>query len=43
MFLARVRHHPRYKILYNPSHFVLQQLEISASSIYITRVSARSM
>src|SRR5215470_2733377 len=27
MFLARVGNHPRCKILYDPSHFVLQQLD----------------
>lgn len=27
MFLERVDHHPRCKILYDPSHFVLQQLD----------------
>jgi sugar phosphate isomerase/epimerase len=27
MFLARVRNHPRCNLLYDPSHFVLQQLD----------------
>ena len=30
MFLGRVRHHPRCNILYDPSHFLLQQLDYLA-------------
>ncbi|MBV8457392.1 MAG: sugar phosphate isomerase/epimerase [Acetobacteraceae bacterium] len=30
MFLARVRNHPRCNLLYDPSHFVLQQLDYLA-------------
>jgi sugar phosphate isomerase/epimerase len=39
MFLDRVDHHPRANILYDPSHFVLQQLDYLAFlDIYHTRV-----
>lgn len=39
MFLARVDGHPRCKILYDPSHFVLQQLDYLAFlDIYMERI-----
>jgi sugar phosphate isomerase/epimerase len=39
MFLARVRNHPRCHILYDPSHFVLQQLDYLAFlDIYRERI-----
>jgi len=41
MFLARVRQHPRCKILYDPSHFVLQQLDYLAFiDLYHDRIGA---
>jgi sugar phosphate isomerase/epimerase len=41
MFLARVGHHPRCKILYDPSHFVLQQLDYLAFiDLYHERIGA---
>jgi sugar phosphate isomerase/epimerase len=41
MFLDRVDHHPRANILYDPSHFVLQQLDYLAFlDIYHTRVKS---
>lgn len=39
MFLARVGDHPRCKILYDPSHFVLQQLDYLAFiDLYHSRI-----
>ena len=39
MFLDRVGHHPRCKILYDPSHFVLQQLDyLDYIDIYHQRI-----
>ncbi|KQT60540.1 MULTISPECIES: sugar phosphate isomerase/epimerase family protein [unclassified Aureimonas] len=39
MFLERVGHHPRARILYDPSHFVLQGLEYLANiDIYHERI-----
>ena len=39
MFLDRVRHHPRCNILYDPSHFLLQQLDYLAFiDIYHERI-----
>ena len=39
MFLARVDNHPRCNILYDPSHFVLQQLDyLSFIDIYHERI-----
>jgi sugar phosphate isomerase/epimerase len=41
MFLARVGNHPRCNILYDPSHFVLQQLDYLAFiDIYHERIRA---
>jgi sugar phosphate isomerase/epimerase len=41
MFLARVEHHPRCKILYDPSHFVLQQLDyLGFIDLYHQRIGA---
>jgi sugar phosphate isomerase/epimerase len=41
MFLARVDDHPRCKILYDPSHFVLQQLEyLGFIDVYHRRIGA---
>ncbi len=41
MFLDRVNHHPRANILYDPSHFVLQQLDYLAFlDIYHARVKS---
>ena len=41
MFLERVDHHPRVNILYDPSHFVLQQLDYLAFlDIYHARVKS---
>lgn len=41
MFLDRVDHHPRASILYDPSHFVLQQLDYLAFlDIYHARVKS---
>ena len=41
MFLDRVDHHPRANILYDPSHFVLQQLDYLAFlDIYHARVKS---
>jgi sugar phosphate isomerase/epimerase len=41
MFLARVGHHPRCKILYDPSHFVLQQLDyLGFIDLYHDRIGA---
>lgn len=41
MFLARVDNHPRCKILYDPSHFVLQQLDyLGFIDIYHQRIGA---
>ena len=41
MFLARVNDHPRAKILYDPSHFVLQQLDyLDFIDIYHDRIGA---
>lgn len=41
MFLARLDDHPRCNILYDPSHFVLQQLDYLAFiDIYHTRIRA---
>ncbi|WP_027210131.1 sugar phosphate isomerase/epimerase family protein [Burkholderia sp. WSM2232] len=40
-FLAGVKHHPRANILYDPSHFVLQQLDYLAFiDIYHERIKA---
>ncbi len=40
-FLAAVNHHPRANILYDPSHFVLQQLDyLSFIDIYHQRIKA---
>ncbi len=41
-FLDVVDHHPRAKILYDPSHLLLQQMDYSVSSIATTRASASS-
>jgi len=39
MFLDRVKHHPRCNLLYDPSHFVLQQLDYLAYiDIYHDRI-----
>ena len=41
MFLTRVGHHPRCKILYDPSHFVLQQLDyLGFIDLYHERIGA---
>ena len=41
MFLARVGNHPRCKILYDPSHFVLQQLDyLGFIDVYHPRIGA---
>jgi sugar phosphate isomerase/epimerase len=41
MFLARVGNHPRCKILYDPSHFVLQQLDyLGFVDLYHDRIGA---
>jgi sugar phosphate isomerase/epimerase len=41
MFLARVEQHPRCKILYDPSHFVLQQLDyLGFIDLYHRRIGA---
>jgi sugar phosphate isomerase/epimerase len=41
MFLARVDNHPRCKILYDPSHFVLQQLDyLGFIDVYHPRIGA---
>jgi sugar phosphate isomerase/epimerase len=41
MFLARVGDHPRAKILYDPSHFVLQQLDyLGFIDVYHQRIGA---
>jgi sugar phosphate isomerase/epimerase len=41
MFLARVDNHPRCKILYDPSHFVLQQLDyLGFIDLYHERIGA---
>ncbi len=41
MFLDRVGHHPRCNILYDPSHFVLQQLDhLAFIDIYHARIRA---
>jgi sugar phosphate isomerase/epimerase len=41
MFLARVDDHPRCKILYDPSHFVLQQLDyLGFIDVYHRRIGA---
>lgn len=41
MFLDRVDHHPRASILYDPSHFVLQQLDYLAFlDVYHARVKS---
>ena len=41
MFLARVGNHPRCKILYDPSHFVLQQLDyLGFIDLYHERIGA---
>jgi sugar phosphate isomerase/epimerase len=41
MFLARVGDHPRCKILYDPSHFVLQQLDyLGFIDVYHQRIGA---
>jgi sugar phosphate isomerase/epimerase len=41
MFLARVANHPRAKILYDPSHFVLQQLDyLGFIDVYHQRIGA---
>ena len=41
MFLVRVEDHPRCKILYDPSHFVLQQLDYLGSiDVYHRRIGA---
>lgn len=41
MFLARVADHPRCKILYDPSHFVLQQLDyLGFIDVYHRRIGA---
>jgi sugar phosphate isomerase/epimerase len=41
MFLERVGNHPRANLLYDPSHFVLQQLDYLAYiDIYHTRIKA---
>ena len=39
MFLERVGNHPRCNMLYDPSHFVLQQLDYLASSTSTTTAS----
>jgi len=40
-FLAATKHHPRANILYDPSHFVLQQLDyLSFIDIYHERIKA---
>src|SRR6266436_2953392 len=39
MFLARVRQHPRCSLLYDPSHFVLQQLDyLQFIDLYHSRI-----
>lgn len=39
MFLDRVEHHPRAKMLYDPSHYVLQQLDyLDHLDIYAERI-----
>lgn len=41
MFLARTGNHPRCKILYDPSHFVLQQLDyLGFIDVYHQRIGA---
>ncbi|MDD1535399.1 MULTISPECIES: sugar phosphate isomerase/epimerase family protein [unclassified Bradyrhizobium] len=41
MFLERVNHHPRANLLYDPSHFVLQQLDyLDYIDIYHQRIKA---
>ena len=41
MFLARVNNHPRANLLYDPSHFVLQQLDyLDYIDIYHPRIKA---
>ena len=41
MFLSRVEQHPRCKILYDPSHFVLQQLDyLGFIDVYHRRIGA---
>lgn len=41
MFLARVNNHPRANLLYDPSHFVLQQLDyLDYIDIYHERIKA---
>jgi sugar phosphate isomerase/epimerase len=41
MFLARVGNHPRARILYDPSHFVLQQLDyLGFIDVYHQRIGA---
>ncbi|MBV8917976.1 sugar phosphate isomerase/epimerase family protein [Bradyrhizobium sp.] len=41
MFLARVNNHPRANLLYDPSHFVLQQLDyLDYIDIYHQRIKA---
>jgi len=41
MFLDRVNHHPRANLLYDPSHFVLQQLDyLDYIEIYHERIRA---
>jgi sugar phosphate isomerase/epimerase len=41
MFLDRVEHHPRAKMLYDPSHYVLQCLDYKAHlDIYAERIGA---
>jgi len=41
MFLEEVKHHPRACLLYDPSHFVLQQLDyIQYIDFYHTRIKA---
>jgi sugar phosphate isomerase/epimerase len=41
MFLARVGDHPRCKILYDPSHFLLQQLDyLGFIDVYHARIGA---
>ncbi|WP_028138276.1 sugar phosphate isomerase/epimerase family protein [Bradyrhizobium japonicum] len=41
MFLDRVNHHPRANLLYDPSHFVLQQLDyLDYIDIYHQRIKA---
>ena len=43
MFLERTHHHPRCQILFDPSHFILQQLTIWNTSISIKILFGCSM